>query len=143
MESTLHRKRQIVIPDNIKALGLGTFSDCRNLEKVDLPEGLISIGLGKNESRTFMNCTSLTSITIPSTVTSIDAYAFFGDINLKKLFCKSVTPPTLGPNCFAKNSEDNSAITDLTIYVPEESLEKYKKSEYWFMYSDLIKGYAY
>lgn len=50
----------------------GLFSDNRHLEEIILPEGLTGI-----PSYTFWCCTSLTTVTIPSTVTSISRDAFY------------------------------------------------------------------
>ncbi len=47
-----------------------TFKDCPALVNVTLPKGLKTIG-----TEAFMNCTGLTAITIPESVTSIDATA--------------------------------------------------------------------
>lgn len=61
--------------DNKKVLGIGdeAFIDRDGITKVYLLNGLISIG-----ERAFMNCTSLTEIEIPETVTHIEADAFWG-----------------------------------------------------------------
>jgi len=48
-----------------------TFYDCSSLREVVLNEGIQTIGVGA-----FSGCSSLESITIPSTVMSIGAYAF-------------------------------------------------------------------
>ena len=45
--------------------------NCRNIQAVTLPEGLVSIGYGA-----FQDCTNLISVNIPSTVTDIDTNAF-------------------------------------------------------------------
>ena len=58
----------------------GAFSDCRQLREVVFNDGLKKIG-----STAFWYCTSLSSITLPSTVTEIDTAAFYNCINLRKV----------------------------------------------------------
>lgn len=54
-----------------KIIGDSAFIDCKNLTSIDIPSGVTSIG-----SYTFYRCSSLTSITIPNSVTSIGSGAF-------------------------------------------------------------------
>ncbi|MBO7417769.1 MAG: leucine-rich repeat domain-containing protein [Bacteroidaceae bacterium] len=61
-----------------------TFPDCQNITSINIPSGVTSIG-----ERAFQSCSSLTSITIPSGVTSIGGVAFNG--------CSSLTSITI-PN---------------------------------------------
>lgn len=65
-------------------IGPSAFAYCSNLTSIAIPSNLTSIA-----NRTFEYCSSLTSVTIPSTVTSIGDYAFYG--------CQSLTTITL-PN---------------------------------------------
>ena len=54
-------------------IGEGTFSGCTSLTTVTIPAYVTSV-----EANAFSGCTSLSEITIPSTVTSIDNTAFAG-----------------------------------------------------------------
>jgi hypothetical protein len=65
--------RKVVIPSGVTAIGTHAFLGCTGLTGVTLPEGLLSIGYGA-----FENCSSssFTGITIPASVTSIDARVF-------------------------------------------------------------------
>ena len=69
------------------------FVDCNKLEKVILPEGLITIG-----SNAFSSCRSLTSVVIPKTVKTIGAYAF-SYTGLKELVINGVV--TIGEDAFS------------------------------------------
>lgn len=53
--------------------GRGTFDGCKSLEKVILPEGLLSLG-----DSTFSKCIKLTEITLPSTLTNFGSQVFLG-----------------------------------------------------------------
>ena len=80
----------------------------------------------------FANCPNLRSVSIGSGVTSID-FESFVDTNIEVMICWAPIPPQSEGFChttFAK---------DMQIYVPGESLEAYKNSSGWAMYSDHIK----
>lgn len=67
----------VVIPEEVngikvKAIGNYAFGGCSSLTSVNIPSGVTSIG-----DRVFSSCSSLTSIDIPSSVTSIGVVAFY------------------------------------------------------------------
>ena len=67
---------KLVIPEKyrgrpVKKIGDSAFLDCYSLTSITIPDSVTSIG-----SYAFSGCTSLTSITIPDGVTSIGSYAF-------------------------------------------------------------------
>jgi len=64
-------KRVALTLPSVSALGDNAFVDCISLTSVTMPEGIASIGNGA-----FKSCTGLTSITIPNTVTDIGTEAF-------------------------------------------------------------------
>ena len=63
----------------------GAFSDCSSLTNITIPDTVTSIG-----DYAFSECTSLTSITIPNSVMSIGDRAFYG--------CSSLTSVSFGEN---------------------------------------------
>lgn len=89
-----YRRDNYIIPKWVKCIGEYSFSNCKNLKKVTIPNSVISI-----EEGAFSNCTGLTSVTIPKSVTSIGEGAFSNCTNLKKVrIPKSVTE--IGDNAF-------------------------------------------
>ena len=85
----------VVIPNSVKAVGIGAFNGCADLESVRL-----SNKLSKIEGETFFNCTNLTSIDIPEGVTSIGDEAFAECISLESIVIpNSVT--SIGVYAFA------------------------------------------
>ena len=95
---------EFYIPENLKkvtitggsCISYGAFEGCSNLTSVALPSTITSI-----EPSSFYDCTGLTSITIPNTVTSIGACAFFECTSLTSVTIpKSVTD--IGEKAFSK-----------------------------------------
>ena len=82
----------------------------------------------------FQNCSKLKSITLPSSVTMIEANAFNSCSNLTALYCKATTPPQIGTQIFLDIK--NIPI----IYVPQESVDAYKTAEGWSEWADMITG---
>ena len=64
---------KVSIPDSVESIGSHTFSGCKGLTNIDIPDSVKSIG-----SYAFYNCTGLTSIDIPDSVQSIGDSAFYG-----------------------------------------------------------------
>lgn len=77
---------------------------------------------------------TLTSITIPNNVTSIGSSAF-SISELKEIYCKPSTPPSLG--------DYNEFSSSAKIYVPTKSVNAYKTAEDWEEYADQIFGYDF
>ena len=83
----------------------------------------------------FYDCSSLTSVTIPDSVTEIGEVAFYGCSSLKEVYCKPTTPPAGGDNMFDYKGRK--------IYVPRNSVDSYKSAQYWSDYADYIVGYDF
>lgn len=76
---------------------------------------------------------NVTFIHLPETITEIGERAMGGNINLKEVIIDAITPPSIGTNVFA------SAHADLTIYVPDGSVDAYKSASNWSAYAGRIK----
>ena len=68
----------VVIPDSVTSIDKGTFKNCTGLTSVTIGSGVTSIG-----DSAFSGCTSLTNVTIPDNVTFIGNSAFYGCTSLK------------------------------------------------------------
>ena len=86
------------------------------------------MSIGENA---FKDCLSLTTVTIPNSVTKIGNSAFYGCKALTSITCEATTPPTL-------NSSNN--LSNVTaVYVPAGSVEAYKTATNWSYYADKIR----
>lgn len=71
VEGREYQEDVLIIPDNIKSVSDGAFSDNDKLTSVIIPESVTSVG-----SSAFYCCTNLISITIPESLTYIGGGAF-------------------------------------------------------------------
>lgn len=118
----------ISIPDGVHSIGEGAFSSCSNLKNVIIGNGVTAI-----ENCAFEFCYNLKKVIIPQNVTSIGRGAFYGSWFME-VYCQSTTPPAGAHSMFSEV---------LTIYVPKESVDAYKKAKYWKEYADYIVGYDF
>ena len=98
-------KLKTVVINGGDYIGYGAFSDCSSLTSIEIPNSVTSIGW-----YAFYNCSSLTSIEIPDSVTSIGGAAFWGCSSLTSIkIPDSVT--SIGERAFY----DCSSLTSITI----------------------------
>ena len=138
----------INIPSGVTLIGNSAFQECSSLTSITLPSTLNWLGDGvvtnqgvfKNctslvsvigledtnidtiVAETFQGCTSLTSITLPSSLTEIKASAF-DCANLTTVTCLATTPPTL--------ASGNFTASDDTLKVPSASVSAYQSATAW------------
>ena len=122
----------VTIPDRVTTIGKETFYGCSSLTSITIPDSVTEIGYSA-----FEECGSLTSVTIPDSVTTIGRSAFAYCRSLTSVYCKAITPPAGDDNMFEFNAEGRK------IYVPMESVNKYKSASGWSDYADAIEGYNF
>ena len=128
---------KVIIGDNVSTIGAAAFLSCTSITSITLGSHITSI-----EAAAFRDC-NITSITIPESVTSIGYGVFYDCASLVNVFCKATTPPSIdkgaGPNWEAfKNN-----VQGRKIYVPSQSVDIYKIADGWNEYADNIVPYDF
>lgn len=96
---------------------------------ITIPSTVTSIG-----DYAFYGCTGLTIITIPSSLTSIGKESFEFCTSLSEIRVNADVPPILGSNTF--NLVDT---TKCTLYVPTGSLNAYKTTDQWKAFLNIVE----
>lgn len=128
-----HYSGDIILPEKVKdnngveysviALEDSCFENCNGLTSIDIPSSVTSLG-----DHCFF-CSSLTSIIIPSSVTSLGENCFMCSFNLKSIYFKGMDPKYLSEAFIP---------TTCRIYVPDEYLVDYKYAlgtDYMYIYT--------
>ena len=110
-------------------LGDWAFYGCSGLTSLTIPSGVTSIG-----DKAFRGCSRLTSLTIPSGVTSIGDWAFRDCSGLTSIYAYLEKIPELGSNVFTGCNAKNCIL-----YVPTGTYDDYWLSE--FGYFENIKEF--
>ena len=142
-------KSEIKLPQSITSMGRNVFGNCDSVTKASIEcenigkeaftgcDSLSSVVLSENvkiiSENAFYGCPTITTITLPSSITNIEKYAF-NCKNLKIVYCKPITPPTIDSHIFGYDATIN------TIYVPTESVDLYKSAINWSNHFDIIQG---
>ena len=103
----------IVFDGNITKIDSAAFKNCTSLTSITIPSSVTII-----DFEAFEGCTSLTSITIPSSVTSIESYTFSGCTSLTSITIPSSV--TIIKNCAFENC---TSLTSITIPSSVTSIE--------------------
>lgn len=111
--------KSVVIEEGATNIASGAFLES-SLTSITIPNSVTSLG-----DSVFMGCRSLTYIEIPNSVTSMGYQVFSGCSSLTSITCKAVTPPTLGFGVF--DGVDKS----IPLYVPGPSINLYKSADQW------------
>ena len=117
----------IELDGDVTKIGANAFRNCTSLTSITIPSSVTII-----DFESFIDCTGLTSITIPSSVTRIWSRSFYDCSRLSEVIVNAVVPPTLGADVFKYCN------ANLQIKVPAESLQAYKTADKWSDYADDI-----
>ena len=130
--SNCHQLTSVIIPNKVTQIRPYTFYFCDHLCGLKIGDHVVKIG-----DWAFAGCSSLTSVTIPDSVTEIGLETFSDCSSLTSVYCKATTPPAGGNNMFYGNASNRK------IYVPMESVNKYKSASGWSSYASAIVGYNF
>jgi hypothetical protein len=130
----------LIIPDGVETINALAFLGCNSIVSVTIPNSVTSIKYGA-----FSSCYNLSDVTISDNVKEIGFGAFLGCSKLTNVFCKPITPPTGADLMFFSydNNYNDYKPIGCKMYVPTESVEVYKTTNYWSDYADYIVGYDF
>ena len=111
----------VTIPNSVTSIGMYAFCDCKSLTSIEIPSSVTRI-----DDDIFSGCSGLTFVKIPSSVTRILWGAFDGCTKLSSIVCEATTPPTLLASIM-----DKLPYSGITLYVPANSVSKYKSDDKW------------
>lgn len=84
------------------------------------------------EDEAFRDCTTLTSITTPATITAIGKYAFASCTGLTKIQSLATTPPIIESTTFIGVNKT------IPLIVPMGCIESYNEAPYWNEFTQII-----
>ena len=123
--------RNINIPSTVTKIDHSVFKGCTSLTAVDLHSKIVSVSWYAFQG------SGIESITLPASVTEIGNYAFQNCTSLTSVTFNSVQPPILMNGNTDYSTVFKDCRGDLTIYVPDESVDAYKAV--WSVYEAKIK----
>ena len=118
----------INIPDGVTIIRTLTFSDCSTLKSIKIPDTVTSL-----ESGVFYNCSALESVSLSANLTTIGSTCFYGCKSLTSVVCMAEDVPKVKSSTF-----ENTIIENITLYVPKNSVNKYKSQEPWSKFGKIV-----
>lgn len=114
--------KEAILPKECTSIPNGLFYECDSLTSVTIPEGCTYIGYNA-----FHGC-PLETISIPSTITTIQSDAFSSSV-VKDLYCHVIVP-------FETSVFDN--MQSATLHVPEFSINAYRLHDDWYNFAKTV-----
>ena len=121
----------VSLPSTVKSIGVNAFSNCTQLVNLTLNEGLLSI-----EDNAFYNCSALATITIPSTVTTLDN-AFIRCSAITKIISKIQVPSAITYDTFYP-----TVYSTATLEVPAGTKNAYSEVDCWRRFETIVESKA-
>ena len=110
----------------VTAIGDYAFANT-NVERINLPEGIESIG-----TSAFDGNGSLKEVILPSTLTSIGQFAFYECRSLRVIYNNAAHPQDIkGKGVFADGTYGQLNVADIELHVPYGSTEQYAAADEW------------
>lgn len=113
-----HAIQHLSLPEGITTIDQDAFVECRGLVDAHLPSTLETLGRG-----VFYACPNLEEVSIPAATKNIGMFCFMACPKLKRVYNYATTPQKV-----SSLFDDDARIT---VFVPRESVDKYRKAECW------------
>ena len=120
---------EVIIGENVEHIP-NYFLKKSKISSVHIPSSVTSIG-----EYAFSGCTGLTSITLPSNINSIGEGAFNYCTGINIVIACMTTPPAIVSSTF-------SFRTQATLYVPAGSFSLYAAADYWKEFGTIVENAA-
>ena len=124
----------ITIPNSVTSIGENAFYMCSGLTSITIPNGVTSISYG-----TFSLCSSLTSVDIPNSVTNIGKKAF-DEIAVSTIVSLIENPFAIYGSISSYKTFTLNTFNNAMLYVPTGTINKYKATEGWKDFNNIIEG---
>jgi hypothetical protein len=112
----------------VTSIGWGVFAECTGLTSITIPNSVTKI-----KGNAFKGCIGLTSVTLGSGISSIESEAFASCPELKDVYCYAKNAPSTNSNAF-----NDSYIDYATLHVQTASVNSYKAKEPWKNFKNII-----
>lgn len=126
--------KEYTTPTGAQTIGQSClFAFCR----AEIENLIVSEGVQELKDYCFETCSSLRSVTLPTTIKRIGYQVFNEDEKLESVYLPVRIPPIVasGPN--------RSSLPKLKVYVPEESYDDYLADSYWSRWSQYLAPYHF
>lgn len=113
-----HAIHHLNLPEGLTTIDQDAFVECRGLVDAHLPSTLETLGRG-----VFYACPELEEVSIPAATKNIGMFCFMACPKLKRVYNYATTPQKVS-SLFDRDAK-------ITVFVPRESVDKYRQAECW------------